>query len=179
VCGNAHRTLSKGRINRTKTIQLVCAYDYIKDGSVLLDARTAFGTYLVRILSSGMRMAVDMQRHTWNYASSSLIYDISFNVAYLSSYNTTSYAGQKQVFKIQFSPDYNFLSETSSTAPRSAIASALVRAHYDMQPPYSAGTPSSTYPSGISFDYAVMEARLSALFFYMFTTPGQNVFVNR
>ncbi len=77
------------------------SYNYVKGGSVLTDAKTAFGTYLVRILSNGTRMPVDMLAHTWRYASSSFFYNQSFNVAYLSSYNTTSYSGQKHVFRIR------------------------------------------------------------------------------
>jgi hypothetical protein len=166
------------RISRNNTIQLVCAYDYIKDASTS-DPRIKFGTYIVRVLSSGIRMTVDMQKHTCSYASSSLLYDTSFNVAYLSSYKTTSYAGLKHVFKIRFSPYYNFLSETSSTAPRSSILSALEIAHYNIPPPYQTGSQDSTYPKGISFDHAWIEPRLNELFFYAFATPYPSTYLNK
>jgi hypothetical protein len=166
------------RISRSKTIQLVCAYDYVRDASTS-DPRTKFGTYIVRVLSSGIRMTVDMQKHTCSYASSSMIYDTSFNVAYLSSYKTTSYAGLKHVFKIRFSPYYNFLSETSSTANRSSILSALEMAHYNIPPPYQTGSQDSTYPKGISFDHALIEPRLNELFFYAFAVPYPNTYLNR
>ncbi len=175
-----HIISSASVIKAAQLVQLVCAYDYIKDGADLpMNPTTTFGSYLVRVLHDGRRMPVDMRRHTWPYASSSMLYDAHFNVIYLSCYNTTSYSGQKNVMKAVLSPSYNFASETSSTALSSSLGPALNATGYILPPPFAQGGPASTYPLGISFDSAVIEPLSGALLFYAFTVQGPNQFVNR
>ena len=53
-------------------------------------------------------MAVDMARHATEHASSSLFYDVSFNVVYVSTYKTASFSGPKHIFKVRLSAGYNF-----------------------------------------------------------------------
>jgi hypothetical protein len=130
------------------------------------------------LLATHTHTQVDMTRHTTPLASSSLLYDQSFNVIYLSSYNRTSYSGEKKVLKVRLAASYNFLSETSSstTSDRSLVKSAMAATRYSV--PWQQ-TSYPRYTDGFSFDHAAIEPLSNSLFFYVPTQLGANSFASQ
>ena len=85
-----------------RQIQLICLITFVRQQP------TALGSYLVRIRGDGTRMPVDMVRHTTLYASSSMLYDVSFNVLYVSTYKQASFSGPKHVLRVRLNAGYNY-----------------------------------------------------------------------
>ena len=128
-------------------------------------------------MGNGTRMAVDLRRHTSKQASSGLMYDPSFNVMYLSTYNTTSYSGRKKVVKIRLTSSYNFHSELSSTNKSEFLPLAMQDAQFILPGP--ARLASSTYPLGLSLENAYVEPSSNSLFLYTPTMESPGVLVNK
>ena len=169
----------------SRQIQLICYYDYIRDpvlrtslsASQNINASASFGSYIARILGDGNRMDVDLRRHTSKQASSGLIYDQSFNVIYLSTYNTTSYSGRKKVVKIRLSPSYNFRSELSSTNKTEFLPLAMQDTQFVLPGP--ANLAPSTYPLGLSLENAYIKPYSNSLFLYTPTMEAPGMLVNK
>ena len=92
-----------GLIAPGRQIQLICLITFPRQQQL-----ATFGSYLVRIRGDGTRMPVDMARHTTPYASSSLLYDASFNALYVSTYKQASFSGPKHVLRVRLNAGYNY-----------------------------------------------------------------------
>ena len=162
-------------------IQLVCMYNFVRDQRIRKESNPAgytvpvdaFGTYLVRVMGNGLRRDVSQATHTAPFTSSSMIYDQSFNVLYVTSYESASYSGKKHILKARLNPSYNFIAELPAKSSSVSLSKALVPTSFRMPavPASSAGSltaqpPVDPYPAGMTFDYAAVEPLSSALFFY-------------
>lgn len=137
-----------------RQIQLVCSFDYVRSARVragleTADPATTFGTYLVRVMGDGRRQAVDLRMHTTNFSSSSLLYDVSYNALYLTTYASASYVGPKRVLRARLTASYNYEGDVTGVNASSSIFN---------DPGFGAF---------VSFDGAVIEPRSNYLFYYV------------
>ncbi len=143
-----------------RQIQLVCSFDYVRSDGVragleAVDPSTTFGTYLVRVMGDGRRQAVDLQVHAANYSSSSLMYDVSYNALYLTTYASASYVGPKRVMRVRLTASYNYEGDvTGLSAPSSVLHDP------------------GFFASHGSFDGAVIEPKSNYLFYYVPRADG-------
>lgn len=182
--GDVAQAMAARRITPDRQVQLVCMFTYarsqgVRDGLAppaipQVDPSTAFGTYVVRIMGDGRRLPVRDPAHTVPQASSSLLYDISFNTLYLSTYANVSFSGKKQVAKIRLSPSYNFKCVTDSNAEANDGAASApdkcIAASNWIMPLAKQNPPSGvsvSYPAGMSFDYAAIEPLANIILFYV------------
>lgn len=139
-----------------RQIQLICVFNYARNNNG--DAYASFGSYVVRITGNGTRMPVVLARHGTSFASSSILYDVSFNAAYISTYRNVSFSGPKHVLRIRLSPSFNFVDERGISMQPSAW---IMPQSEDVQ-----------FPGGMSFDYSFIEPFSSTLIFYALTHKG-------
>lgn len=174
-----HSTTTKaGFKDPDRLVQLICLVNFVRDEDVRtgmpavpIDPAKTFGSYLVRVMASGRRMDVNMRYHTTVHASSGILYDPSFNVAYVSAYRDGSFRGAKHVLKVRLSPSYNYKLELSTSTvahPQAQTAFSHVLEPTRWQLP----GPISRYPLGMSFDSAAVEPLSNALVFYVPTVNG-------
>lgn len=143
-----------------RQIQLVCSFDYVRSARVRAgletpDPATTFGTYLVRVMGDGRRLPVDLRMHTANFSSSGLLYDVSYNAIYLTTFASASYTGEKRVLRVRLTASYNYEGDVTGVA--NASSSIL----------HDPG-----FGASVSFDGAVIEPRSNALFYYVANAQG-------